>query len=567
MPRLGGVSVSDITIRNRTIGFSAVLSMILLMLGVFALDRMSILNAAATTFRTRTLESTVALDRLTLLLQDYRLAEGQQLDAPNPDDARASGRRLTSLASQLADARRRVQALLRADAQVAHLRQFDALWSGYQTDHAGLAALQQNSDADAVAAFFWGRMQGSYGRMRAILAADMDQNQARGLEVARNANATYASARLLTMLAIALGLTLSAVLGALMIRTVAMPLTVMATIMRRLAARDYTGPIPFLGRRDEVGMMADSLSIFRDSIEREAELSGARHAEQKERAASTARLRDLIAAFEASVSQQVGYLSQSSRSMISTATTMSATARRTNQQASAVSQAAGQATASVQTVAAAADQLTASIGEISRQIAHSARIANDGAVEARRGDEIVRNLASSAERIGDVVGLIAAITRQINLLALNATIEAARAGEAGRGFAVVAAEVKNLAAQTAQAAAEIGARIGDVGTAPGDAIAAIGGLTAIMEEVGSVTTTIAVAVEQQGAATAEIARNVQKTAESTSEITVSMTDVTDAADDTGAAAEDVLGAADALSRQATTLTVEVETFLDGVRAA
>ena len=567
MSRLADVSVSDISIRNRTIGFSAILSMILLMLGLFALDRMSILNAAATTFRTRTLESTIALDRLTLLLQDYRLAEGHQLDAPNPDDARASGRRLTSLASQLADARRRVQALLRADAQVAHMQQFDALWSGYQTDHASLATLQQNSDADSVAAFFWGRMQGSYGRMRAILAADMDQNQARGLEVARNANATYASARLLTMLAIALGLTLSTVLGALMIRTVAMPLTVMATIMRRLAARDYTAPIPFLGRRDEVGMMANSLSIFRDSIEREAELSDARQAEQKERAVSTARLRDLIAAFEASVSHQVGYLSQSSRGMISTATTMSATARRTNRQASAVSQAAGQATASVQTVAAAADQLTASIGEISRQIAHSARIANDGAVEARRGDEIVRNLASSAERIGDVVGLIASITRQINLLALNATIEAARAGEAGRGFAVVAAEVKNLAAQTAQAAAEIGARIGDVGAATGDAIAAIGGLTAIMEEVGSVTTTIAVAVEQQGTATAEIARNIQKTAESTSEITVSMTDVTDAANDTGAAAEDVLGAADALSRQATTITVEVETFLDGVRAA
>ena len=47
-------------------------------------------------------------------------------------------------------------------------------------------------------------------------------------------------------------------------------------------------------------------------------------------------------------------------------------------------------------------------------------------------------------RISDIAG-------QTNLLALNATIEAARAGDAGKGFAVVAGEVKQLAAQTAQA--------------------------------------------------------------------------------------------------------------------
>ena len=57
---------------------------------------------------------------------------------------------------------------------------------------------------------------------------------------------------------------------------------------------------------------------------------------------------------------------------------------------------------------------------------------------------------------------ITAISDQTDLLALNAAIEAARAGEHGRGFAVVAEEVRRLAEQTSQAAAEIGELIGEI---------------------------------------------------------------------------------------------------------
>ncbi|MDE2375817.1 HAMP domain-containing methyl-accepting chemotaxis protein [Bradyrhizobium sp.] len=353
----------------------------------------------------------------------------------------------------------------------------------------------------------------------------------------------------------------------LVLRRVIAPLASLSASMHRLAGGDHESVVPYIGREDEMGVMAGSVEVFRKAaLEMDAlrtqQLQAAQHAEAEKKAA----MAELANSFEASVKGVVQGVAAAAHQMQTSANAMTRSTDETNQQSSVVAAAATQASMNVQTVAAAAEELSASIADIGRQVTQSAKIAERAADEAGRTDNLVHGLAETAQKIGDVVKLINAIAGQTNLLALNATIEAARAGEAGKGFAVVASEVKSLAAQTAKATEEIASQVGAIQTSTADAVTAIKRIAGTITEVNTIAAAVATAIEQQGAATGEIARNVQQAATGTAEVSSNIVGVTDAVVETGRVSKDVLSAAGALSQQAEQLHREVDHFLGSVRA-
>ncbi len=344
------------------------------------------------------------------------------------------------------------------------------------------------------------------------------------------------------------------------------PLEMLTDTMQNLANGNLDAIVGHTDRRDEIGSMANAVQIFKDNAIRVRELE-AEQAE-RDRIAAEQRRADMLALandFESNVGHVIENVTAAVTQLQASSAQMSSIATETGAQATTVASASEAASNNVQTVAAATEELTSSIGEIGQQVQHSTSVSEQAVNSASKTTETIRELATIANQIGDVIDLINDIANQTNLLALNATIEAARAGDAGKGFAVVAGEVKNLANQTAQATGRIAQQIGQVQSETNNAVTEIEGISDIISNMNSITSTIAAAVEEQSSATQEIARNVELAAAGTAEVSGNIGMVQQAAETTGEAARHIHDAATDLSAQSEQLKAQVDSFIAKIR--
>ena len=415
----------------------------------------------------------------------------------------------------------------------------------------------------------------------------------------------FAATKVALSVGILAALALAILFGFGLSRMIATPIAAMTSAMRRLAGGDKTIVVPAVGRKDEVGEMADALLAFKDAAianERlEVEAAAARQAADEERAraeADKARIaeEDRIAvtalgqglqamangdlthrmtAQVAARSEQlktdfntaIAQLEQAVAVVVDNVAAIRSGSSEISQASDDLSRRTEQQAASLEETAAALDEITATVN----RTADGARQAS-GVVQSARGDAeksgvIVRDaveamtaIEQSSAQIGNIIGVIDEIAFQTNLLALNAGVEAARAGDAGRGFAVVASEVRALAQRSAEAAKEIKTLISASSQQVGAGVSLVG-------QTGEALQRIVSRVAEIDGLVSEISASAQEQATGLQQVNTAVNQMDQVTQQNAAMVEQSTAASHSLSQEADTLAASVSRFRTGQAAA
>jgi len=390
-------------------------------------------------------------------------------------------------------------------------------------------------------------------------------------------------------------------LGWLLSRMIAGPVNAMTATMRRLAQGDFTAIIPALGRKDEVGQMADAVAVFKEAgleklrlegvtAEQRAAAEAERQARDEEKARkaqedavaigalaealgklATGDLTHRITAPFAPEAEQLKtdfnaamtQLQEAMRVVVANVQGIKNGAGEISTAADDLSRRTEQQAASLEETAAALDEITATV----HKTAGGAKTCSD-VVLAARGDaqksgEVVRQavaamsqIEQSAQQISQIIGVIDEIAFQTNLLALNAGVEAARAGDAGKGFAVVASEVRALAQRSAEAAKEIKSLISASTQQVGEGVNLVG-------ETGEALQRIVGRVAEIDGLVSEIAASAQEQAVGLQQVNTAVNQMDQVTQQNAAMVEESTAASHALAGEAETLAGSVARFKIG----
>lgn len=367
--------------------------------------------------------------------------------------------------------------------------------------------------------------------------------------------------RTATEYAIIIGISILAILfcATMVVRSVVQPINRLKSAMSDIADERVDTAITDADRSDEIGRMAQTLQVLRDSVrdritmrnrevEQQESLNGERARNETQLRTAAERQSHAIDAIGSALAQladgdltvQIDALGadyeklrhdfnravQSLAGVIAainqTSDVVTSSAGNISEATNNLSRRTEQQAAALEETAAALDEITATVRTAAERANEARQMVAETKTSANRSGEIVRNavdamgrIEGSSQKISQIISVIDEIAFQTNLLALNAGVEAARAGEAGRGFAVVAQEVRELAQRSANAAKEIKVLISasaaevDTGVglvrATGEALVEI---EALVNRVNDSVNTIATAAKEQATGLAEINTSV-----------------------------------------------------------
>ncbi|MEN0108163.1 MAG: methyl-accepting chemotaxis protein [Pseudomonas sp.] len=485
------------------------IGLFVLLLGLFALERVHRLSAQAEVIDQQWIPGMLRLEALNKAINRAGIMTFRMVVLLDPQALQANQTGLQQALNEVRTLQAAIAEHVREPQErelIERYQQHAQRFGGAQQTIIDLAAAGRIDDAIGV-------LNGPIDGEAVQLAISAEALSAYYLEhyqqAADDARQARASAVLGIVLALAAAALATLVLAVLYTRSLLQPLADALGIAQAVAAGELTRQIHLHGK-DEPAQLLQALASMQNNLRQTLqqmthsanELSGAATQLQRTTEHSTHTLQMQNAELEqaaAAVNEMTAVVDEVARNAVSTAE------------------------ASQTTDSAAQDGLAQV-----RQTQHSiAQLSEDVTLAGTR----VHELAASTEGIARMLEVIRAIAEQTNLLALNAAIEAARAGEAGRGFAVVADEVRALAHRTQQSTAEIEQMMGAVSVVTSHALSAMQGsteraratlqmalgagqaleqITSSVEQISARNLVIASAAEQQAQATREVDRNLMR---------------------------------------------------------
>ena len=559
--------LSRFSIRTKIAVVVSVLLMAVAAMGIMAVKEVRGINSNLAEVQTKWLQSGLAIGEMQAAILRYQTSIRDHLLADDPATETRIEKTLQILKEKVKENLAAYEALKTSADERAEYDEFREVWESYAAAGEEVLTASRNQDFAAGRELFTNKLIKIGERNDELLNKERENNK-KGTEAAvQRGNDSYDFAIKFVIGAMILVTFLSAAVGVFLVRDVSRGIASITKPMRAFGEGDLTAHIPSGGSETEIGQMAATLRLLKETLIAKKAADIVSVSEARAKSNRSVSIDSITREFESVTGELIGSLSLSSTELDAAASTLTATADETGRISCEAADASQEVSSNVQAVAKTAEEITCSVRDIGHKVAEASRIAADAVKQAESTDSKITQLSHSAARIGDVVKLITAVAEQTNLLALNATIEAARAGDAGRGFAVVASEVKALAAQTAKATEEISAQITAMQSATTESVSAIREIGTTINLISEISATISAAVEQQGVATLEIARNVQQAADRSGKVATSIADVSRGAGETGTASGKVLSSAKTLSSESTRLKTEVENFLTKVRAA
>jgi methyl-accepting chemotaxis protein len=399
-------------------------------------------------------------------------------------------------------------------------------------------------------------------------------------------------------------ISLAILMGVVLTRGIAGPVSAMSSVMDRLAAGDNTVDVPAMGRKDEVGQMAKAVLGFKEAaiekVRLEAEGAEQRRQAEADRARNDAERASLAEQQAAVVADLAAGLAQLAEGNLTgrlqafpqdykqlerdfnlaiakledTISVIAGNSQGIHSGTGEISQAADnlskrteQQAASLEETAAALDEITATVRKTAEGARHASDVVSAAKVDAENSGKIVQDavvamgaIEKSAQEISQIIGVIDEIAFQTNLLALNAGVEAARAGEAGKGFAVVASEVRALAQRSAEAAKEIKALISASTSQVSSGVNLVG-------ETGKALTRIVGQVTEISGIVMEISASTQEQATGLHQVNTAVNQMDQVTQQNAAMVEESTAASRALAEEAEKLSSLVGQFRTGQEAA